>query len=64
MDGPLEDRSCTDILFLAFFAAFMVGMVRGPLKPVEMLIVTIFSSYSLVWEWTKETLTDSCWELM
>ena len=28
MDGPLEDRSCTDILFLAFFAAFLVGMVR------------------------------------
>ena len=34
MDGPLEDRSCTDILFLAFFAAFMVGMVRGPINSV------------------------------
>ena len=27
MEGPLEDRSCTDILFLLLFAAFLVGMV-------------------------------------
>ena len=27
MDGPLEDRSCTDIIFLVFFAAFLIGMV-------------------------------------
>lgn len=26
-DGPLEDRSCTDIIFLVFFAVFLVGMV-------------------------------------
>jgi len=26
MDGPLDDRSCTDIIFLALFAAFLVGM--------------------------------------
>jgi hypothetical protein len=24
-DGPLEDRSCTDILFCLFFLAFLVG---------------------------------------
>ena len=29
MDGPLEDRSCTDIIFLAFFAAFLIGMVSS-----------------------------------
>ena len=27
LDGPMEDRSCTDIIFLVFFAAFLVGMV-------------------------------------
>ena len=27
LTGPLEDRSCTDILFLLFFAAFLIGMV-------------------------------------
>jgi len=27
LTGPLEDRSCTDILFLLFFAAFLVGMI-------------------------------------
>jgi len=27
LTGPLEDRSCTDILFLIFFAAFLIGMV-------------------------------------
>jgi hypothetical protein len=26
--GPNKDRSCTDILCLALFVAFMVGMVR------------------------------------
>ncbi len=24
-DGPLEDRSCTDVLFCFFFVAFLVG---------------------------------------
>ena len=27
LEGPMEDRSCTDIIFLVFFAAFLVGMV-------------------------------------
>ena len=27
LDGPMEDRSCTDIIFLVLFAAFLVGMV-------------------------------------
>lgn len=27
LTGPLEDRSCTDILFLIFFAAFLIGMI-------------------------------------
>ena len=27
MDGPLEDRSCTDVIFFVLFGAFMVGMV-------------------------------------
>ena len=49
MDGPLEDRSCTDILFLAFFAAFMVGMVRGPLEHEEILTVTITISVHTLW---------------
>ena len=28
MDGPLEDRSCTDIIFVILFAVFLIGMVQ------------------------------------
>ena len=29
MDGPLEDRSCTDIIFVILFAVFLIGMVQN-----------------------------------
>ena len=28
LEGPMEDRSCTDIIFFVLFGAFLVGMVR------------------------------------
>ena len=28
LSGPMDDRSCTDVIFFILFAAFMVGMVR------------------------------------
>ena len=30
LDGPMEDRSCTDIIFFVLFGAFLVGMVIFP----------------------------------
>ena len=35
MDGPLEDRSCTDVIFFVLFGAFLVGMVCHKHYPVD-----------------------------
>ena len=41
LDGPMEDRSCTDIIFLVLFAAFLVGMVIT--ISAEQKIIEIYS---------------------
>ena len=45
MDGPLEDRSCTDIIFLLFFAAFLVGMVSRDIQTRETTVCPIKKDY-------------------
>ena len=55
MDGPLEDRSCTDIIFLLFFAAFLVGMVSRDIQTRE--------TRTIIWNLTTfcdSSKTDIC----